>query len=147
MGDLAERRREAVADVYAAFVSRELEQVGEVFDRTFSPEIVLHEPDQLPYGGAYEGLDTVKEFIGGLVDPQSPVDAAQLVVDDIIASDSTDRVVGYVSFPWHPPGAEGGISMSALELFTFEEMQVVEIRVFLWDTAACIASLQAAADA
>jgi hypothetical protein len=147
MSNLAERRKEIVGEIYSAFIARDLERVAAVFDRNLADDVVLFEPESLPYGGKYERLETVKEFTGGLVDPQSPIDAGKLAVNFILTSDSDPHVIASVSFPWDPPGGPGAIPMGALELFTFDELKVVEMRVFLWDTAACIASLHAAAGA
>lgn len=147
MSSLAQQRKEIVGQIYSAFISGDVERVIGVFDRNLADEIVLFEPESLPYGGKYERLETVKQFTAGLVDPQSPVDARKLAVNFILASDSEPHVIASVSFPWDPPGGRLAIPMGALELFTFDGLKVVEMRVFLWDTAACIASLQAAAGA
>jgi ketosteroid isomerase-like protein len=47
-------------------------------------------------------------------------------------------------FPWLAPGASEPISMSAIEWWTFRDGRVSEMVVSYWDTAACLAAIQAA---
>jgi len=145
MTTLNEDRRAALREIYAAFVSKDLAVVSAITDRYFARDIVIREPESLPYGGAYEGFDAAKALFDGLVDPRSAIDAAKLQVDELIGSGDSPHLVAAVSFPWQPPGAEKALSMRALEWFTFRGLEVVEIQVFLWDAAACLASLEDAA--
>ena len=118
-----------VSLIYESFVSKDVARIHALFDDHLADDVVLHEPESLPYGGTYSGLDALKAFVAGLASDESPVDAARLVVEDLVASG--DRVVGYVSFPWQPAGAPEPIPMRALELFTFRAGRVAEMRVFL----------------
>jgi ketosteroid isomerase-like protein len=56
-----------------------------------------------------------------------------------------DSIVVKAVFPWLAPGASEPIPMSAVEWFTFREGRVSEMVVSYWDTAACLAAMQAAA--
>jgi uncharacterized protein len=143
MSSRAERRA-AVEAIYATFVAKDLARVRATTKRYFAPDIVIREPESLPYGGVYEGLDAATALFSGLVDPQSPVDAAHLRIDALIASEDDPHVVGAVSFPWQPPGAGEALAMRALEWWTFRDLEVAEIQVFLWDSAACLESLRTA---
>jgi hypothetical protein len=80
-------------------------------------------------------------------DPQSPIDAAHLRVDQLIVATNpegdVDHVVAAVSFPWRAPHPLP-TPMRALEWFSVRQDKVIEIQVYLWDTAAGLAALRAA---
>jgi hypothetical protein len=52
-------------------------------------------------------------------------------------------VVAWISFDWLTPGAEAGTPNQALELWTFADGQVRDIRAFYWDTDAIAAPQRA----
>jgi hypothetical protein len=56
-----------------------------------------------------------------------------------------DSIVAKAVFPWLAPGASEPIPMSAFEWFTFRDGRTSEMVVGYWDTAACLAAMQAAA--
>jgi ketosteroid isomerase-like protein len=134
---------EVVRAVYAAFTSADPEKIERAVRELFADDVVVHEPESLPWGGRYDGIETVAAMTVGLADPSAPVDAGNLTIDQVfVGEDSTSgpfHVVAAVSFPWR---GHTTIAMRALEWFTVDHGKVTEIRVFLWDTAAAIAALQ-----
>ncbi|QYB04707.1 nuclear transport factor 2 family protein [Rhodococcus sp. USK10] len=133
--------RETVRTIYQAFNSADLATIEATVRDNFAPEVVVREPESLPWGGVYEGRDLVMKMMAGLTDPTSPIDAKNLVVDQLFASTEGDtiHIVADASFPWH--GATSSIPMRALEWFSLRKGKVVEVQVFLWDAAAALAAL------
>ena len=131
-----------VREVYRAFTSTDPGVIEKTVRQHFADDCVVYEAESLPWGGEYQGLDNVVAMTLGIADPSAPIDAANLIVDDMIVREAgpagTSHVVAVVSFPWR--GTET-IPMKALEWFVVENGKVTEIKVYLWDTAAAIAAL------
>ncbi|AEF38617.1 4Fe-4S domain-containing protein [Hoyosella subflava] len=136
--------QDIVRAVYSAFNSLDPDIIEETARTYFADTVVVREAESLPWGGIYEGIETVAAMTKGLASPASPVDAANLHIDHLhvgaTSSDNTTHVLAAVSFPWR--GAVT-IPMKALEWFTVRDDKVVEIQVYLWDTAAAISALPA----
>jgi hypothetical protein len=139
---------EVVREIYAAFNSADAVIISTMAQKYFDDNVVVREAESLPWGGVYQGLDTVAAMTAGIASPASPIDAARLRVEQLIASQSepsgTAQVVAVVSFPWR--GVQTTIPMRALEWFTLRSGKVIEIQVFLWDTAAAMAVLAGSED-
>jgi len=132
-----------VRAVYAALTSVDPDTIHAAAAEYFDDDIVVREPESLPWGGVYRGRELVTGLMANIGDQASPIDAANLTIDDVIHSADGDahQVIAAVSFPWR--GAAGpAASMRALEWFTVLGGKVTEIRIYLWDTAAGIAALQ-----
>jgi ketosteroid isomerase-like protein len=131
-----------VRSVYRAFTSGDTGLIDRTVRELFADDVVVHEAESLPWGGRYDGLDTVAAMTQGLADPAAPIDAANLTIDELIVDESgapgTSHVIAAVSFPWR--GATT-IPMRALEWFTIRDGKVSEIQVFLWDTGAAVSAL------
>ncbi|MFJ7078936.1 nuclear transport factor 2 family protein [Streptomyces sp. NPDC098781] len=132
-----------VREVYAAFNTCDAGTVITTVRRHFADDVVVREAGSLPWGGDFEGIETVSAMTAGLADPASPIDAANLRIDELIAAPGSasgvSHVVAAVSFPWR--GTERTIAMRALEWFTFRDDKVAEIQIYLWDSAAGLAAL------
>jgi ketosteroid isomerase-like protein len=136
-----------VRAVYAALCSADPDTISSVAAEYFDDDIVVREAESLPWGGVYRGRHPVTALMTNIGDPQSPIDAAHLSVDQLIATadptSDVDQVIAAVSFPWRGP-SQPPVSMRALEWFTVRGNKVVEIQIYLWDTAAALAALQPA---
>jgi ketosteroid isomerase-like protein len=134
---------DVVRAVYAALCSADPDTIRAAATAHFAHEIVVHEPEALPWGGYYRGREPVTGLMAGIGDPASPIDAANLTVDQLIHTPDGDdhQVIAAVSFPWRGAGPDT-YPMRALEWFTVREAKVTEIRIYLWDTAAGLAALQ-----
>lgn len=134
---------DVVRKVYSAFNSGDSAAIRAAAEKYFADDVAVYEAESLPWGGTYRGLETVAAMTSGIASPESPIDAARLRIDQMIVGQpdpsGASQVVVAVSFPWR--GAQATIPMRALEWFTVRSGKVVEIRVFLWDTAAAIAVL------
>jgi ketosteroid isomerase-like protein len=134
--------REVVERFYDALRRGDTDAIDELVEERFAPDVVARQPESLPFGGVYEGIDAVKRLFAALGAPDAPVDVERLAVEEIIESvgepDRVDHVVVAVSFPL--PGAEVADPgrWHALEWWTFRELRVAELRTFYWDTAAYV---------
>jgi hypothetical protein len=91
------------------------------------PNLVMHEPMSLPFGGTYRGLDDFKRFYGKVREFYD-FDTWQLVDvvgdGDIVFSTSRVRVAGRDK------------TMHIAERFRFKGTMLVEVRVFICDAEA-----------
>jgi ketosteroid isomerase-like protein len=143
----AQHPTEVVRAVYAALCSIDPDTISAAAARYFAEDIVVHEPESLPWGGSYRGKELVTGLMANIGDPASPIDAANLTVDQLIHTPDGDshQVIAAVSFPWRGTAPQP-YPMRALEWFTVRAGLVVEIRIYLWDTAAGLDALQPGAD-
>ena len=131
---------------YAAVQKKDPEEVALSIEEGFAPDVVLRLSDSLPYGGVYEGRETIKNLLVKLVTTRRPIVIPdQIVVDRIV--EQGDQIVVEPVFPWLAPGATEPIRMSAVEWFTFRDGRVTEMKVVYWDTAACLKAMDEAASA
>ncbi len=142
----AQRALDVIREVYAAFKSLDPSVIEEMCTTHYAPDVVLREAQSLPWGGVYNGLVAVRDLTLGICNPQNPIDASKLEVLELFhganEAREVEHVVAAVSFPWKVGDSEP-VLMRAMEWFTLnKELKVIELQVFMWDTAACLASLQ-----
>ena len=87
------------------------------------PEIEIHEPDPLPYGGSYKGQAEVIEFMKKAA---GVMDVSRFEVEHLLAED--DRVVAVLKVGLHA-GGEAHLS----EHWLMRDGKAVELRVFCFD--------------
>jgi ketosteroid isomerase-like protein len=122
----AEQNRTTLATCFEATARGDGESVVQYFD----PSITLHEPESLPYGGVYKGLEEVGPAVAEV---GKHIDMSTLRVDRIVADDQTGIV--FMNAKWRVP--EGGTrDIQCCEVYQFSpEGKITEIRVYYWDTA------------
>jgi hypothetical protein len=109
-----------------AFVTEMLGQKKRLEDYPdrVEPNLVMHEPMSLPFGGTYQGLDDFKRFYGKVREFYD-FETWQLVDvvgdGDIVFSTSRVRVAGRDT------------TMHIAERFRFSGTTLVEVRVFICD--------------
>jgi hypothetical protein len=92
----------------------------------------VHEPEALPHGGTYRGLDELK----GMFAKAGPVlDASKLVVDELTADE--DRVVALIRIPLRSGGGDAVIS----EHWRLRDGKAVSLQVFWLDPAIVVATV------
>jgi ketosteroid isomerase-like protein len=132
-----------VRAVYRAFTSQESAVTESALRTLFADEIVIREPESLPWGGVYHGIESAVSMAAAIATPQSPIVATELKVERLFECEADDvgtaHVVAFTTFPWRGP--KSTVSMCALEWFTVRDGKVREIQVFLWDTSAAVAAL------
>lgn len=95
------------------------------FWEAMHPDVVLHEPPHLPYGGTYRGIEEFKRCFSPLVEVIDPgaIELVDLIVDgDIVVPLMKSKLV------------ESGDDMYVMERWRLEDGKIREIRVFWFDT-------------
>lgn len=121
-----------VRSIYDAFACGDVESAASFF----SSKIVLHEPESLPYGGTYRGLDEIGAAVNDIA---QRLDLSSLRVEKLLGDD--EMVVALVRGTWRGDnGTKTDVYLS--EWFKFAGGKVVEVRAFYWDSAAMNATLE-----
>jgi uncharacterized protein len=108
------------------------------------PDIVLHFPESLPYGGPYRGHEGLGELLAQFGEWYG--DDLRIQVDDVahaggdrllvmLHATATARKTGEPFESWHA------------ELWRMRDARCVELRNFYWDTAAVLRTIGAPAPA
>lgn len=125
---------EIVAAFYEAAAARDAAALDALLERSFHEDAAVHWPEGLPYGGRVEGRAILRKVFAGLATPEPVMGPENLAVVSVIDGGG-DQVVAQVSFDWRANGV--AIASGALELWTFADGLVTEVRAYYWDTAAC----------
>ena len=91
-------------------------------------------PPSLPHGGRVEGSRRLRGLFTGIAKAGNQAGATNLKLVRTIGDG--DHVVAWITFDWKSPGSDGAVPNSALEVWSFADGLVREIRAFYWDTAA-----------
>jgi len=127
-----QRNINAILDIFSAIerrdVSRELE--------LFQPDVELHWPPPLPYGGITHGLKPERNSWGQTWIPLQPTDAERKMDPRVVAA-SDDEVVVL----WHQRGlttAGDRLDVEVLGLYQFRDAKLARAQMFYFDTAAVL---------
>jgi ketosteroid isomerase-like protein len=126
---------DVVRAFYDGVVRRDAEAIADLVSRSFREDATVVWPEGLPYGGRVEGSRRLAKLFAGMAASPQPVGPDGLEVVCVV--DGGDRVAAQLTFRWHAPGSAGWVRSGALELWTFVDGLVSEIRAYYWDTAAC----------
>jgi ketosteroid isomerase-like protein len=127
---------------YSALRHNDADEVRTSIKEGFAPEAVLRISDSLPYGGTHAGREAIRKMLTEFVTTRTPIiPPEQITIERMV--EEGDSIVARAVFPWLAPGASEPIPMSAFEWFTFRDGRVSEMVVGYWDTAACLAAMQA----
>jgi ketosteroid isomerase-like protein len=137
------RNRAILERYYSALQHKDADELRGSIEEGFASDAVLRISDSLPYGGSHAGRDAILTMLMGFVTTTTPIiRPEQIKIEHMV--EEGDSIVAKAVFPWLAPGASEPIPMSAFEWFTFREGRVSEMVVGYWDTAACLAAIQAA---
>jgi ketosteroid isomerase-like protein len=126
---------DVVRAFYDAVVRRDAATLTALLEASFRDDAAMVWPEGLPYGGRVEGARRLAKVFGGMAASPTPVGPERLEVLSLV--DGGDQVAAHLTFDWRAPGSDESIPSGALELWTFEDGLVAEIRAYYWDTAAC----------
>lgn len=127
MSDAA-HNKQIIKDAYEAMAQGDVRGFLVVLD----PEIEVREPDGLPHGGTYRGLDELK----GMFAKAGPVlDASKLAIEELTADE--DRVVALLRIPLR--SGEGDALIS--EHWRLRDGKAVSLHVFWFDPALAAATV------
>jgi ketosteroid isomerase-like protein len=114
--------KQIIHDAYEAMKRGDIKGFIGVLD----PEIEVREPDALPYGGTYKGIDALM----GMFAKAGPLlDSSQLIVDELTGDG--DKVVAVLRIPLRGGAGEALIS----EHWTLHEGKATRLQVFWFDTS------------
>lgn len=126
---------DVVRAFYDAVDRRDGEAISDLVSRSFREDAAVIWPEGLPYGGRVEGARRLGKLFAGMATSGQPVGPDGLEVVSLV--DGGASVAAQLTFRWHAPGSTGWVRSGALELWTFVDDLVAEIRAYYWDTAAC----------
>ena len=103
---------EVVRRLYDAMAARDIEAIVELFD----PEVTVHQPGELPWGGTYAGHEGLGEFflaLIGTITSQVTTDAIFGAGDRVVQMGRTAGTVNATGFAFdvaevHVPTLSGG---------------------------------------
>ena len=129
---------------YSALQNKDADELRNAIEEGFAPDAVLRISDSLPYGGTHASREVILPMLLGFVTTTTPIIRPEQITIERMVEEG-DSIVAQAVFPWLAPGASEPIPMSAFEWFTFRDGRVSEMVVSYWDTAACLAAMEAAA--
>ncbi|WP_410659824.1 nuclear transport factor 2 family protein [Amycolatopsis sp. lyj-112] len=97
----------------------------------FSPDVVLHQADSLPYGGIWRGHDGMERFFAAMSDTW---DVFDMVEQSFLSETSPLVVLTHVHVRARATGRE--LDFPILQTITVENGRITEVHPFYWDTAA-----------
>ncbi len=97
----------------------------------FTPDVVLHQADNLPYGGTWCGHDGLERFFLAM---SGVWDRFEMAEQTFLADESPLVVLTHVRARARSTGRE--LDFPILQTITIDAGRISEIRPFYWDTAA-----------
>ncbi|MEU8887147.1 nuclear transport factor 2 family protein [Streptomyces sp. NPDC048442] len=97
----------------------------------FSPDVVLHQADSLPYGGIWRGHRGMEQFFLAMSRAWESFDIAER---QFLATGDTTVVLLQVRARARATGRE--LAFPLLQTSRVEDGQIVEVHPFYWDAAA-----------
>jgi SnoaL-like domain len=116
---LTERNRAFIADMLGQ--KKRLEDYPERVD----PNLVMHEPKSLPFGGTYRGLEDFRRFYA---DVRAFYDFETWRLVDVVAQGDIVFSTSHVKIAGQPE------TMYLAERFQFSGDRLIEVRVFICET-------------
>ena len=118
-------------EFYGRIAAGEFEDAAQLVD----PDLVVHEPQELPYGGEYHGFAGFLDLLARLtavveIAPASPLEF----------SDAGDRVVVQMVGRFTSPVSGRSVDTGVVELLSVRDGRIAELDVFYKDPGA-VASL------
>jgi ketosteroid isomerase-like protein len=122
------RNKQIIKGAYEAMAQADVRSFLGVLD----PQIEVREPDGLPHGGTYRGLDELK----GMFAKAAPVlDSSKLAIEELTADE--DRVVALLRIPLR--GCDGDAVIS--EHWRLRDGKAISLHVFWFDPALAAAAV------
>jgi ketosteroid isomerase-like protein len=106
------------------------------YANVMAEDCVLHEAAALPYGGVYRGRALMKDVLVGIV---SRFDEFEVEIRNYLAGG--DEVVVHLHLAGVGRKSRKPFAIPVMELWRIREGKVVELRPFLYDTAAMVEAL------
>jgi ketosteroid isomerase-like protein len=97
----------------------------------FSPDVLLHQADALPYGGVWRGHDGMERFFLAM---SRTWDVFEMVRQEFLSDASPLVILTQVRARSRATGRE--LDFPILQTITVENGRITEVRPFYWDTSA-----------
>lgn len=97
----------------------------------FSPDVVLHQAEALPYGGTWRGHEGMERFLSAM---RQTWESLEMVEQRFLATDGTAVVLTQVRARARATGRE--LDFPILQTIEVADGRITEVRPFYWDTAA-----------
>lgn len=97
----------------------------------FSPDVVLHQAEGLPYGGTWRGHEGMERFFIAMSQTWESFD---MVEQTFLATEDPVVVLTQVHARARATGRE--LTFPILQTITVKDGRITEVRPFYWDTAA-----------
>jgi uncharacterized protein len=101
----------------------------------FSPDVVLHQANSLPYGGVWRGHKGMEQFFLAMSHTWSVFEMAD---QEFVSSETPAVVLTHVHARARSTGRE--INFPILQTIRVANGYITEVRPFYWDTAAIVAA-------
>ncbi|MBF6204463.1 nuclear transport factor 2 family protein [Streptomyces gardneri] len=101
----------------------------------FHPSVVLHQAENLPYGGTWRGHDGMERFFRAMSETWETFDLRD---QRFLATGKTAVVHTEVHARARATGGE--LTFAILQTLTLVDGRIAEVRPFYWDTAAVAAA-------
>lgn len=130
----AEQNKQAVQAMWKAITGGDPAAAFTVMIDLFDPDVVVYEPESLPYGGVYRGREEFLAMMGGSF--ASYFDSSRIQLERIVAEG--DHVVARWRYPWRASTDDEFVEVEVNEWLTFRDGKIIEAKPFYWDTAALV---------
>lgn len=138
--DQAERNKQAVRAMYEALTGGDPASAFTVMQAVFAPDVVVYQPDSLPYGGVYHGFEG---FLGMMATAAGRhFDSGRIGLEKMVADG--DNVVVRWRYPFRASADDEFVDVEVNEWLTFRDGKIIEARPFYWDTAQLMKAAAAA---
>ncbi|MGE3690142.1 MAG: nuclear transport factor 2 family protein [Novosphingobium sp.] len=107
------------------------------YAQCMADDCVLHEAESLPYGGVYPGRELMKATLSGVT---GRFDRFEYEILNYLAGG--DEVVVHLHMSGVGRDSRKLFSLPVMELWRFREGKAIEMRPFLYDSAALIEALK-----
>lgn len=119
--NLTEKNRAFISELYAGVQSQDTEILLAKLD----PDVVIHEPPFLSYGGVYHGIDGFKELFPQIL---GFLNVFTIKVDSIVADG--ENVIALL----RADSADGESEIVLAESLVIRNEKIVEIKLYFHDT-------------
>jgi uncharacterized protein len=108
------------------------------------PEVVIREPDSLPYGGEYRGLDGLRRHAAGWMRTWAALQPGKERKLDATFIDAGDHVVTRWRLKARAPDGDETLDLPMVGVYELSDGKHVGAKIFYSDTAAVLRFLESA---
>lgn len=137
---MSQENVEAIRNLFKGVEKRDLE----VYTATCHPEVVIREPESLPYGGEYRGLDGVERHAVSWLRTWGQLQPGDERKLSATFHDAGDTVIARWRLSARAPGTEKKLDTPMVGVYRLRDGKLIEAQMFYADTAAVLRYLDEA---